>query len=796
MRAVIAGPYIGEFGWELCEFQGHVRTQAAHADKVIVCSAKGREALYADLQPVFLPHKIQGCGECHGMKPCQTPAELRNAHDDLDRRSKHLRGRGWNVQRIVPKGSIRYKHQTFIQFGSAAAAYTRGDVYDIIVHARNRKHAQTHALDVYNWPLDRWSELVAALLKAGYSVAAIGLRNAALLPEGAVDMRNIGLARDMDMLAATRLVLGPSSGPMHLASLCGAPHVVWTEQKNSAVLKMSNRKRYEVGWNPLSTPCCVVDDSKVSIAALLEGVHTMLADPKLGGAERVAKDMAAYWTKRRKQQGKAYVSKEGQNSDNQVQIITPLLTKRLSNRSFALGLDFGCGWGRFIPILAKHCKQVHAVDLVDGFDQHGYDNVQFQQISYPTKIDLPTNSVDLLWSGLVLQHIVSTEWFSDVTAELDRVLKDGALIMILDDNGKAAPHVKQRKLKVFAEALKLQNAQSELVSLDGPDTHQLIVGNRTDPTVGIIGIGILCYEGFQDLARCLKAVQKYTRPPFEIMVFDNSEETSDIKTYVQRYYPNVLYLTEGKNVGCTKSRNIMLRTFRERHPAAGYLAILDQDIEVRANWLDDMLEVMRSYSDCGIAAWPLAHRLKFAPVNGLVAEIPSMCNLHSIEALLQVERRWGGPFDERFFFHKFDSVICQRLNQLGWHTRLVLKYYRPGVTWSKQAGGIVHHHPHHGIRRHSQWRKICSESKRLYRKLAAEEKWSLDPKRLLITPQAIATTRKGLVPIEKKSKAVTPPKSPTGKTVDPKTATVRRSGKTLRELLAERRRQRLRHIKR
>jgi len=63
----------------------------------------------------------------------------------------------------------------------------------------------------------------------------------------------------MDNMAATRLVVGPSSGPMHLASLCGTPHLVWTDQIRYSAIQVNNRKRYETLWNPFCTPCWVLD---------------------------------------------------------------------------------------------------------------------------------------------------------------------------------------------------------------------------------------------------------------------------------------------------------------------------------------------------------------------------------------------------------------------------------------------------------------------------------------------------------------------------------------------------------
>ena len=64
------------------------------------------------------------------------------------------------------------------------------------------------------------------------------------------------------------------------------------------------------------------------------------------------------------------------------------------------------------------------------------------------------------------------------------------------------------------------------------------------------------------------------------------------------------------------------------------------------------------------------------------------------------------------FFHKFDTLVCQRLNLLGWRTHIVR---------GKQL--IKHHHPHAGVRRHPKWQRIFAESKSVLRQIQTEEKW-------------------------------------------------------------------------
>jgi hypothetical protein len=85
----------------------------------------------------------------------------------------------------------------------------------------------------------------------GYHIACIGTEDASLHIDGTDDMRGIGMGKLVDLMASSRLIAGGSSGPMHLAALCGLPHLVW-----SAPI---NRLRYLRDWNPFGTECLFVD---------------------------------------------------------------------------------------------------------------------------------------------------------------------------------------------------------------------------------------------------------------------------------------------------------------------------------------------------------------------------------------------------------------------------------------------------------------------------------------------------------------------------------------------------------
>ena len=263
-KALVAGPCISEFGWELCEFQGHVRKLAQGCSKVVVCSFAGHLPLYADMNPEFIPHHVDGWRDCHRMRDgsITNSAELQRVQRKLDARMGELMRTGYTVTRIesIPKkgkavGTRRpIDQQCFIKFGNPARV---PDVFPLVIHARARPDKVKTNGD--NYPQKEWEELLRLLAAAGLSkVAAVGLRNASIVPVGAVDHRGHELQPTMDLMAAATIVVGPSSGPMHLASLCGTPHMVWATDRHQSAIMLRNRERYVQYWNPIKTPVKVL----------------------------------------------------------------------------------------------------------------------------------------------------------------------------------------------------------------------------------------------------------------------------------------------------------------------------------------------------------------------------------------------------------------------------------------------------------------------------------------------------------------------------------------------------------
>lgn len=247
---LFAGPWVGEFGWELMNWQGFVRKLSRRYARTIVCCPAGREALYADFATEIIPHRIRGIAECNVIHKLENPDELARVLALVPPGADHLK----------PLGYQPFSRQEFVRFGTPRPELR----VDVLFHPRGRTFGTDR-----NWSPERWRALLAILRARGLRVGCIGVRAATLDLAGLAGFEDVGtaipdwrdrpLSETLDVIASAGVVVGPSSGPMHLASLCGTPHVVWTDRARYARGR-TNRDKYEGWWNPHGTPVTVLDE--------------------------------------------------------------------------------------------------------------------------------------------------------------------------------------------------------------------------------------------------------------------------------------------------------------------------------------------------------------------------------------------------------------------------------------------------------------------------------------------------------------------------------------------------------
>jgi len=249
-RVLFAGPWVGEFGWELFCWQAYIRSLSKFYDKTICISNNHSKFLYDDfcdrfiefspktgdykdsfykvgfnitrelMQELFLKSQIDiNTNKITLLAPRRIGDPPRTHFSDPFR---------FGDDTITPEykkyGILQEKYKDFV-----------------VIHARNRTLRSGD-----NWPEKKWALLVNKLRENGYTnIVSIGLKKESLHVENTIDMRECDHKELLDLLASAECIFGPSSGAMHLASLCECPQVVWSNDYNF--------DRYVKNWNPFDT---------------------------------------------------------------------------------------------------------------------------------------------------------------------------------------------------------------------------------------------------------------------------------------------------------------------------------------------------------------------------------------------------------------------------------------------------------------------------------------------------------------------------------------------------------------
>ncbi len=259
MSTLYAGPWNGEFGWELMGWQANIREIARGFDRVVIGCRESSKALYEDFADEFVlvPSGLNTCG-CRCIdRP--VPRTIRSLFAGCGRVPGN---------RFVKAQCFRPAKHGFIRFGDE----NYEDSFGIVMHARDVPVGGTRNWSVVrNWPLDRWTEL-ARSLGDRVSMCSIGNSEDSMHIPGTFDCRDTDLRVLMNILASSDLFVGPLSGPAHLAALSKCPMVVWTKPCDRQPHGSNTKKRLVYDWNPFHVPVCLIPEYRPPVARVIECV--------------------------------------------------------------------------------------------------------------------------------------------------------------------------------------------------------------------------------------------------------------------------------------------------------------------------------------------------------------------------------------------------------------------------------------------------------------------------------------------------------------------------------------------
>jgi len=271
-KVLLAGPYIGEFGWEVFSWQPLVRSvlltsqMKGEVDHCIVYTGPGRDRLYpwAEVRTFPAPDYESECLAWHEMNE-EKNSELKSLIDTM---IGEVKEEGWGDIKTLTQAQLPSLGHEFFERGMPDLLLPEGptdwnkfDLKDPIDPGR-----KTVALCVRDRAMSDWRNLeyedwydLAELLDKEFNVIMLGIINRPddwQMPEGVIDLTNKTTVNDLiDIFPICDLVAGGSTGTLHLASRCARPHLVWAGEKEVRRYAEANwfgapHKVYVEGWQP------------------------------------------------------------------------------------------------------------------------------------------------------------------------------------------------------------------------------------------------------------------------------------------------------------------------------------------------------------------------------------------------------------------------------------------------------------------------------------------------------------------------------------------------------------------
>lgn len=261
---LFAGPWVGEFGWELCWWNPMVRAVAATFEHVIVAAPESSRYLY-EFATEFISLQIEGWRFTEGKLLTKVP-RVCNGSRILDPQAQ------WEEFGLQECDSLRTGESTLTPKRWRHLAPARGRfVADVLCAFRPEKKIGDRLVGGKDYPVEDCEKLVHLLQRAGLTVACYGGSDNYCF-DGAIDLRGRPLAEQCAALSEARCAVGPSSATLHLASLSGCPHVTWSRISQDIAV------RYATLWNPFNTPACFISEPDPPPQQVAEEVLRTIAE--------------------------------------------------------------------------------------------------------------------------------------------------------------------------------------------------------------------------------------------------------------------------------------------------------------------------------------------------------------------------------------------------------------------------------------------------------------------------------------------------------------------------------------
>jgi hypothetical protein len=261
-RVLVAGPYVGEFGHELMDWQPWVRAQIARYDEVHVITYPGRDYLYPGCRVHYHDVALETAGYKHGrFRPAELAAMARKKAAELGLNNYDL---------MTALHVCTTYHQRFVlpaRYELLGESPAPQQIRDVAFHFRQVNKVGPD--QTRNYPLEYCDRVVEFCRARGLSYFCIGHPRYSYCPAGVEDRRTEDLAASVAAIRSARLLAGELSGPMHLAQLSGTPILIWAPGQ----WRLDNCER----WNVFRVPTYIVTNEVCNPEPELVGEKIVVA---------------------------------------------------------------------------------------------------------------------------------------------------------------------------------------------------------------------------------------------------------------------------------------------------------------------------------------------------------------------------------------------------------------------------------------------------------------------------------------------------------------------------------------
>src|SRR5260221_6397854 len=234
-RVLVAGPFVGEFGHELMDWQAWVRAQVGRYREVHVITYPGREALYPGCRVHSHDVPLEKAGYRYGrLSPPEWEAMARAKAKELGLHDYDL---------LTPLHLCTRYHKRYLlpaKFELLRTPPLQGRFRDLAFHFRR---VQKEGPDqTRNYPPELCDRIPAFCRERGHSVCCVGHPRYSYCPEGVEDLRTEALEARIAAISSARMLAGELRSPMHMARLCGVPILIWADGQ----WRLDNCERWNV----------------------------------------------------------------------------------------------------------------------------------------------------------------------------------------------------------------------------------------------------------------------------------------------------------------------------------------------------------------------------------------------------------------------------------------------------------------------------------------------------------------------------------------------------------------------